>query len=65
MCKPYLRAIRERASHALHVLDRFHVVAKLGKAIDEIRAAEARELRRRSRGELLKGSRWAILRRNM
>ena len=63
MWKPYLRVIRERASHALHVLDRFHVVAKLGKAIDEIRATEARELRRRSRGELLKGSRWAILRR--
>lgn len=63
MWKPYLRAIRERASHALHVLDRFHIVAHLSKAIDEVRSTEARELRRKARGELLKGSRWAILRR--
>lgn len=63
MWKPYLRAIRERASHALHVLDRFHIVAHLSKAIDEVRATESRELRRQARGDLLKGSRWAILRR--
>ena len=63
MWKPYLRAIRERASHALHVLDRFHIVAHLSKAIDEVRASEARQLRATGRGELLKGSRWAILRR--
>ena len=39
MWKPYLRAIREKVSHALHILDRFHIVAHLGKAIDEVRAA--------------------------
>ena len=27
MWKPYLRVIRERCSQALHVLDRFHIVA--------------------------------------
>ena len=63
MWKPYLRAIREKVSHALHILDRFHIVAHLGKAIDEVRAAEARQLRFKARGQLLKGSRWAILRR--
>jgi transposase len=63
MWKPYLRAFRERASHALHVLDRFHIVAHMSKAIDEVRASEARQLRTSGRGELLKGSRWAILRR--
>jgi transposase len=63
MWKPYLRAIREKVSHALHVLDRFHIVAHLGKAIDEVRASEARQLRSKAGGQLLKGSRWAILRR--
>src|SRR2546427_358911 len=63
MWKPYLRAIREKGSHALHILDRFHIVAHLRKAIDEVRAAEARQLRFKARGQLLKGSRWAILRR--
>jgi len=28
MCEPYLKAIREICSEALHILDRFHTVAK-------------------------------------
>ena len=28
MRKPYLRLIREKCSQALHILDRFHIVAK-------------------------------------
>lgn len=63
MWAPYLQVIRKRAGHCLHVLDRFHIVAHLSKAIDKVRASEARELRSRGRGELLKHSRWAILRR--
>jgi len=63
MWKAYLKVVRERAAHALHVLDRFHIVAKLSKAIDHVRASEARALKRSGRGELLKHSRWAILRR--
>ena len=35
----------------------------LSKAIDEVCASEARQLRSKARGQLLKGSRWAILRR--
>ena len=31
---------------ALHILDRFHIVAKMNKALDEVRAAEARQLAR-------------------
>jgi transposase len=63
MWKPYLRVVQERAAHCLHVLDRFHIVAQLSKAIDHVRAVEARDLKSRGRGELLKHSRWAILRR--
>lgn len=63
MWAPYLQVIRKRAAHCLHVLDRFHIVAHLSKAIDKVRAEEARALRSRGRGEILKHSRWAILRR--
>lgn len=63
MWKPYLNVIAERVAHCLHVIDRFHIVAHLSKAIDKVRASEARDLRKRGRGELLKRSRWAVLRR--
>lgn len=63
MWKAYLKVIRTRASHCLHVLDRFHIVSHLSKAIDKVRAGEARDLKKRGRGELLKHSRWAVLRR--
>ena len=48
MWKPYLKVIAKKAGHALHVLDRFHVVARMNKAIDEVRAQEARRSRRRA-----------------
>jgi len=44
MWKPYLRVTTRFASNAVHVLDRFHIVAKLNKTIDEVRAGEARKL---------------------
>jgi antitoxin (DNA-binding transcriptional repressor) of toxin-antitoxin stability system len=36
--------IREKCSEALHILDRFHIVAKMNKALDEIRAGESRRI---------------------
>ncbi|MFD2272316.1 transposase [Undibacterium arcticum] len=42
--RPYLRVIRERCSNALNILDRFHIVAKINEALDDVRAAEARKL---------------------
>lgn len=47
MWRPYLDTIRTKLPNAMNVLDRFHVVAKFNKIIDEIRAAEARELVRK------------------
>ena len=32
--------IREKCSEALHIPDRFHIVAKMTKALDEVRAGE-------------------------
>jgi transposase len=63
MWKPYLNVLRERAKNAVMVLDRFHVMAKMNKAIDEVRATEARRLKAVGQGELLKHSRWCLLKR--
>lgn len=32
--KPYLSVVSQMAGHALHVVDRFHVVMNLNKAVD-------------------------------
>ncbi len=40
MWEPYLKVIREKCSEALHILDRFHIVAKMNKALDEVRGGE-------------------------
>ncbi len=63
MWKPYLRVIRERCSQALHILDRFHIVAKMNEALDEVRAEEARSMAREGHEPLLKKTRWCILKR--
>jgi transposase len=63
MWKPYLKVIAKKAAQAIHVLDRFHIVAKMNKAIDEVRAKEARELKAKGQGEVLKGARWTLLKR--
>jgi transposase len=63
MWKPYLSVIAERAKQALHVLDRYHVMAKMNKAIDEVRAAEARRLKADGYEPVLKHARWVLLKR--
>ncbi len=63
MWKPYLKVIGKKASQAIHVLDRFHIMAKMNKAIDEVRAAEAKRLDRDGYEPVLKHSRWCLLKR--
>jgi len=48
---------------ALHILDRFHIVAKMNKAQDEVRAAESRKRTQRGDPPLLAKSRWCVLKR--
>ena len=63
MWEPYLKVIREKCSEALHILDRFHIVSKMNKALDEIRAAESRRMKSEGRKPVLHKSRWLLLKR--
>ena len=63
MWKPYLKIIRKKANEAIHILDRFHIVAKINKAIDEVRAEEYRRMEKDGYEPLLKHSRWCLLKR--
>jgi transposase len=63
MWKPYLTVIREKCSDALHILDRFHIVANMNKALDEVRAGESRRIAFEGRIPVLKKSRWLLLKR--
>lgn len=63
MWKPYLKVIAKKAWQAIHILDRFHIVAHLNQAIDQVRAAEARDLERKGYVPVLKKSRWLFLKR--
>jgi transposase len=63
MWKPYLDLIEKHCTNALNILDRFHIVAKLNKALDEVRASEARQLVKDGYEPVLKKSRWCLLKR--
>jgi transposase len=63
MWGPYLKVIAEKAKDAVHILDRFHIMAKMNKAIDEVRAAEAKQLKADGYEPVLKNSRWCLLKR--
>jgi transposase len=63
MWKPYLDVIAQRCSQALHILDRFHIVAQMNKALDEVRAEEARQIVRDGYEPILKKTRWCLLKR--
>jgi len=63
MWEPYLKVIREKCSEALHILDGFHMVARMNKALDEVRAEEARRIHCEGRLPVLKKSRWLLLKR--
>ena len=64
MWEPYLKVIREKCSEALHILDRFHIVAKMNEALDEVRAEETRRMQREGRDPVFKKSRWLLLKRS-
>lgn len=63
MWRAYLTVIARKAKQATHVLDRYHIVAKMNQAIDEVRAAEARRLVADGHEPVLKHSRWCLLKR--
>ena len=62
MWKNYLDVIAEKAPQALNILDRFHIVQHLGKAINRIRIDEARQLKEEGYDEtLLKHTKYCFL----
>ena len=63
MGKPYLNVFRERAATAVHVLDRYHIMATMNKAIDQVRASEDKRLKADGYEPVLKHSRWCLLKR--
>ena len=63
MWQPYLKVIAEQLKHAVHVLDRFHIMKKMNEALDEVRRSEAARLKRDGYEPVLKHSRWCLLKR--
>ena len=63
MWQAYLKVIHKKASHATHILDRFHIMQHFSKAIDKVRAAEAKKLESDGYEPALKNSRWLLLKR--
>jgi transposase len=63
MWKPYLTVIAEQIPAALHVLDRFHIMRNMNVAIDEVRRAEAAQMKRDGYEPILTKSRWWLLKR--
>ena len=61
MWQPYLKVLAKKAGHAVHILDRFHIMANLNKALDQVRAEEMRALRAKGQGAILSHSRWCLL----
>ena len=61
--QPYLRVAAEVARKALQIIDRFHLMTHFGKAIDKVRATEAKELKGKGKHPVLTGTRWCLLKR--
>lgn len=61
MWRAYITVIAERFSNAVHVLDRFHIVGHLNKAVDNVRRAEVKKLKDAGEPAYLKKCRWIFL----
>jgi len=62
MWRAYLKSAAELLPDAMHILDRFHIEAKLNEAVDKVRRAESAELAGKGLA-ILKNLRYAFLKR--
>lgn len=62
MSAAYIQEVRERAPTAEIIFDPFHVVKLAGEAVHKLRRDEARARKGTDEADVLKGSRWALLR---
>jgi transposase len=63
MWRPYLKVIAKKAAQAANVLDRFHIMSNLSKAIDAVRAEEVKALKAAGYEPILTRARWLLLKR--
>jgi len=63
MWRPYLKVVAKKAGHVTHVLDRYHIMTHMSKAIDKVRAEEVRSLKQKGLAPVLKKTRWLFLKR--
>ncbi len=68
MWKPYLHAIKTimktaSASQLIHIIDRFHIMSQMSKAIDKVRSQEVKTLKKKGKEPILRKSRWIFLKR--
>ncbi len=61
MSAAYIHEVRARAPQAVIAFDPFHVVKLANDAVHELRRSEARSLRATPHADVLKGTRWALL----
>lgn len=61
MWKPYLKVIRKKLPEVLHILDRFHIVAHLSNAVNDVRVAEAKKMKADGYEDILKNSKYCFL----
>jgi transposase len=61
MSAGFIAEVRERAPQAEIVFDPFHVVKLATEAVHDVRRTEARQRKGTDEAEVLKGSRWALL----
>jgi len=65
MWKAYLKVIKKKIPDALHILDRFHIVAMLNKAVDEVRRTEVKQLKSEGYDEVLKHTKYCLLKKEV
>ena len=61
MGKPYIRAVREHLPRAVHVFDHFHVIKLYNDKLGALRRDLHRQLTDQGQRQLLKGTRWLLL----
>ena len=63
MWKSYLKVIEEKVPNAFNVLDKFHIMQHLNKAIDKVRAEEVKKLKADKCSPVLTNTKWIFLKR--
>lgn len=61
MAGAYIEEVRARAPNAKIAFDPFHVVKLANEAVHDVRRTEARDRKGSTEADVLKGSRWALL----